>query len=230
MQIDKPTAAHHELPCGAARLQRAKIMQETALITVDLVRETTLQSLARMIQSLLHLADSVQQLPRERARATIDTPLKIAKIWHNQFCGSTRSRRAQVSDKIADGEIDFMANCRDNWHSRMKYCSCDNFFVELPQVLDAAATARDHDQIEGGLFRVAHVFNLRTQLTKLRHIYFCKFANGHGDFLGCACSLNAHWVNQNLQPRRAPTQHIQYIADRCTARGGDESDSPRQFR
>src|SRR6266404_8103841 len=119
MQIDKSTAAHRELPCGAARSQRAKIMQETALITVDLVRKTTLQSLARMIQPLLRLADSVQQLPRESTRATLDTPLKIGNIWHNQFRGSARGGRAEVSDKIADGEIDFVANCRDNWHCRM---------------------------------------------------------------------------------------------------------------
>ena len=86
-------------------------MQETALITVDLMRETTLQSLARVVEPLLRVADSVQQLARERAHATVEPPLKVDNIGHDQFRGSAGCRRAQIRDEIADGKINFVTHC-----------------------------------------------------------------------------------------------------------------------
>ena len=71
-------------------------MQEAALVTVDLVREAALQSLARVVESLLRVAYAVQQLARERAGATVDAPLEIVNIGHNQFRCRARCGRAEI--------------------------------------------------------------------------------------------------------------------------------------
>ena len=106
MQIGKTIAAHHQLVQWAACLQNAKGMHDGALHRVDVVRETTLQSLAPVIQALLRVAYTVQQLARKQARATLDLPLKIDNIGDNQFRGGTGRRRAQVCDEIGNREID----------------------------------------------------------------------------------------------------------------------------
>src|SRR5207244_10386110 len=111
MQITETVAPHHELAHGTARLQHAKRMQEAALVRVDLMRKTALQRLTRVIEPLLRVTDAIQQLASQRARATVDPPLEVNNIRNNQFRGSTRRRRAQVRDEIADGEIDFMTHC-----------------------------------------------------------------------------------------------------------------------
>src|SRR5262245_35970865 len=116
MQIGKTTAAHHELARRTARLQRTRDVHETALVVLELVREATLQSLSCMIQTLLGVADPAKQLTRDRARATVESPLQIDNVRHDQFSSSARRGRAQIGDEIADGKIDFMANCRNNWH------------------------------------------------------------------------------------------------------------------
>ncbi len=110
MQIDKTVAAHDEFAGGAARLQRRRNVQKTALVTVDLVAETAPQSLAGMIEPLLRVAHPVEQLAPERTRAVIHVPAKIGNVRDNEFRRCARSRGAQVGHEIADGEIDFVAD------------------------------------------------------------------------------------------------------------------------
>jgi hypothetical protein len=107
-------------------------VEKTALVTVDLVREAALQNLACVVQPLLRVLDPVEQLARKPARATIDPPVKIDNIRDNQFRCSARCGRAQISNEITDGKIDFVTDRRDNWHRGIKYCPCNNLFVELP--------------------------------------------------------------------------------------------------
>src|SRR5438552_10093458 len=132
MEIDKSIAAHHEFAHRTAHLQRGSDVEETAPVTVDLVREAALQNLACVIQALLRVAYPVQQLACERAGATVDPPLKIDNIRHNQFRRGARRWRAQIRNEIADGEIDFVTDRGDNWHRGMKNRARDNLFVELP--------------------------------------------------------------------------------------------------
>ena len=107
-------------------------MEKTALVALNLVAEAALQRFARVIQTLLRVAEPIHQLAPERTRATIDAPLKIDNIGDNQFRGGAGGGRAQISDEIADGKIDFVTHRRDNGHGGMEYCACDNLFVELP--------------------------------------------------------------------------------------------------
>src|SRR5207249_7544156 len=130
--IDKTVAAHHELPRKLSGLQRRCNVEEPVFITVNLVREATLQSLARVVQPLLRVAQPVQQLAHKHARATIDPPVKIDNIGYNQFRRSARCRRAQIRDEIPNRKIDFVTYRRDNWHHGIEYCSCDDLFIELP--------------------------------------------------------------------------------------------------
>src|SRR5437773_11048072 len=115
MQIGKTVAAHYELAGGTARLQSGSDVEETAFVAVDLVRKAALQGLARVVEPLLRVAHPVQQLAGKPARATVNSSLKIDNIGHNQFCRSARCRRAQIGDEIANGKIDFVTDCRDNW-------------------------------------------------------------------------------------------------------------------
>jgi hypothetical protein len=107
-------------------------MEEASPVIVELVRQAPLQSLTCVIQTLLRVTEPVQELPRKRTRASIDLPLKIDNIGHNQFTGCAGSRRPQVRHEIADGKIDFMADRRDYWYRGIKYRSRHDFFVELP--------------------------------------------------------------------------------------------------
>jgi hypothetical protein len=50
-------------------------MAQTALVALNLMRKTTLQGLARVVEPLLRVAYAIQQLAAQRACATIDLPL-----------------------------------------------------------------------------------------------------------------------------------------------------------
>src|SRR6266550_1421123 len=189
-------------------------MVQTALVALNLMRETTLQGIPRVIETLLRVAYAVQQLAVQRARATIDLALEIYDIRDNQFGGGARGRRTQICDKVADSKIDFVTDSRDDWHGGMEYCARDDLFIELPQIFDAATAARDHDEIDRGKYLVR-----RGEL-----------ANGHCNFLRRSGSLHAHRIDQNLQPRRATTEHVQNVANRCSAWRGHNPYPSRKSR
>src|SRR5204863_6423582 len=115
MQIGEMVPAHHEFAGGTARLQSGSDVEETAFVAVDLVGKAALQGLASVVEPLLRVAHPVQQLACKPARANVNSPLKIHNIGYNQFCRSARCRRAQIGDEIANGKIDFVTDCRDNW-------------------------------------------------------------------------------------------------------------------
>ena len=51
-------SAQHEFARGTACLQRTRDVKKAALVTVDSMRQATLQHLARVIEPLLYVADS----------------------------------------------------------------------------------------------------------------------------------------------------------------------------
>ena len=59
----------------------------------------------------------------------------------DDFGGGARRGGAQVGDKIADGEIDFMADGGYDGQGGFKNGASDDFFVEGPEVFEAAAAA-----------------------------------------------------------------------------------------
>src|SRR6476660_4376362 len=148
MKVVKMVATHHQFVHGTARLHHTQGMVQTALVALNLMRETTLQGVPRVVDPLLRVAYAVKQLAPQRARATIDLALEIYDIRDNQFGRGTWGRRAQICDKIANGKIDFVTDCRDDWHVGMEYCASDDLFIELPQIFDAPTAARDHDEID----------------------------------------------------------------------------------
>src|SRR5512132_2010879 len=176
-------------------------MAQTALVALNLMRKTTLQGIPRVVEPLLRVAYAIQQLAAQRARATVDLALEIYDIRDDQFGRGAWGRCAQICDKVADGKIDFVTDSRDDWHGGMEYRARNDLFVELPQIFNAATAARDHDEIDRRKYLVRRG----------------KLPNGHCNFLRCADSLHAHRVDQNLQPRRATTEHVQNVADSCAA-------------
>src|SRR6266850_31310 len=170
-------------------------MVQTALAALNLMRETTLQGIPRVIEPLLRVTYAVQQLAAQRARAPIDLALEIYDIRDNQFGGSARGRCAQICDKVANGKIDFVTDRRNDWHGGIEYRASDDLFIELPQILNATAATCDDDEID----------------SRKRLVGRGELANGHSNFLCCADSLHAHRVDQNLQPRRATAEHVQHV-------------------
>src|SRR5215831_12303575 len=134
-----------------------------------------------MIEALLRVAHAIEQLAAEPARATFQITDKIDHVAHNQFCCRAWRRRAKIGDEIANRKIDFVSYGGDDWNFGRGNRSGDNFFVELPKVFNAAAAARDDDQIDR------------------REIFagFRELADCDRDFLRRTSSLNADRADQD---------------------------------
>ena len=179
LQIAKAISSQHQFAQRAAGLQGRESMRKSASIILDLVGEATAQRFTGMIEPLLPIAHSVDQLPAESARAGLDVPAKIDNVGHDQLRGRARRRRTQVGHEIGDGEIDLVPNRRNDRHCHVSNCARHYLFIELPQILHASAAASEDDEIDS-----CKIFAGTRQLS-----------DRDRDFLGRARSLDAHGID-----------------------------------
>ena len=151
MQIDEAIAPHEQLASGAASLQRASDVDETALVIVDLVRETPAQSFASVIDLLLasrRSGSAIHGQPRVRIHRS--RRRRSTMSGHDQFRRGAGSRCAQIRHEIADSEIDFVSNRR----RRLAPRDIDNVARATISSLNSHKSsmlpppARDHDKVE----------------------------------------------------------------------------------
>ena len=86
----------------------------------------------------------------------------------DQLCGRAGCFSPHIGREIAEREIDFVPDSGDDGDPRSGHCAHERLLIERPQVLQTAATAADHEQIEmrtrsrlaefmGQLQRVVHL-------------------------------------------------------------------------
>lgn len=66
-------------------------------------------------------------------------------VLGDDFRGGAGSGRADVGDEITDSEVDFVADGGDNGNGRFEDGARDGFFVERPEIFQAAAAAGQKD-------------------------------------------------------------------------------------
>src|SRR2546422_2317144 len=84
-----------------------------------------------------------------------------SRDWSSDVCSSdlkntlgddfrrrARRSRADIRHEIADGEINLVADRRNDRHGRLKNRARHGFFVERPKVFKTPAAARDEDEIQ----------------------------------------------------------------------------------
>jgi hypothetical protein len=75
MEIGQIVAAHQQFANRTARLYDPESMIQAVFEALNFMRETALQGFARVIQALLRIPYTVEQLASQRPRAPIDLPL-----------------------------------------------------------------------------------------------------------------------------------------------------------
>ena len=89
--------------------------------------------------------------PQRRVAALVERPharLQLLLGLHHALGGGRRRRRAQVGDEVGDREVGLVADGRDRRDRGGRDRARDALLVEGPQVLEAAAAAREHDHVE----------------------------------------------------------------------------------
>src|ERR1700693_764103 len=171
-----------ELAESTMRLQIARAMPQFRKVVAHLMDETP-GTLSEMIFELL-------------ARA------------YDNFSGSGRSGSADIGNKIRNGEIALVADASN--HSNFRRCdrAHNNFFVEGPQILERAASARDDDYFHG--------FHAIEMLER-----------GY-NFTRCEITLNLHRVQHHMRVRKSPLQNAENVHDGGTSGRGHHTDATRQ--
>src|SRR5262249_46965495 len=87
LQIAKALSSQHEFTRRTAGLQGGEGVDKPAPVIVDLVCEAAAQCFASVIEPLLPIAHSVDQLPADSAHARVHLPAKIDNIGNDQLRG-----------------------------------------------------------------------------------------------------------------------------------------------
>ena len=138
-------------------------------------------------------------------------PLQEGRLLLDDHLGRGRGRRGpEVGDEIGDGEVDLVADGRDDGHGRAGDGPGHGLLVEGPQVLDGAAAAADDEDLDTG--PAAQGLDALDDL-------------GRG-----ALALDAGRVDDDVEPGVAALEDAQDIADGRPRRRGHDADRPRPER
>ncbi len=121
-----------------------------------------------------------------------------AGAFGDQLGGGAGGSGAEVGDEIANGKIDFVADGADDGEAGVEDGAGDFFFVEGPEVFEAAAAAGDEDEVEGVL--------------RVGGGPVVEGADGAGDFLGGSSSLDAAGGEEDFEGGLAAFDDVEDVA------------------
>ena len=132
----------------------------------------------------------------------------LGPVAGEKLGGSAGGGRAQIGDKVGDGEVGLMSHGGDGGHAARGQGAGDDFFVEGPEVFEAAATAGDDEEIdllpgaEGG--------------------------DGFGDFLRGAGALDADAPNEDADAGGTALEDAEHVLQHGALQGCDHADDFRE--
>jgi hypothetical protein len=135
---------------------------------------------------------------------------QLGAFGTDQFGGGGRCGCAPVGDEVRDGEVGFVADASDDRNRACAYRPRHDFFVESPQVLDAATAA--HQQHDIASAEPAGNFERS------------------GDLLRRPFTLDLHGKDHHFDGWVAPVERGQYVPERRRLPRGDHADRARQGR
>jgi len=130
--------------------------------------------------------------------------------FNHQLCRSGGRWRAQIGDKVGNGEIRLMANGRDHRNRRTENGSRQRFIVERSQVFNGAAAARDDNHVHG--FGAVEMPDARR------------------NFLSRRFALHLRGINLYANIFMATGQNVEHVLQGCAARRSYQPNAPRQRR
>ena len=140
---------------------------------------------------------------------------QFTRVGGEDFRCSAGSGRAEVGGEIADCEIDFVSNGAHDRDRAGCHGARDRFFIEFPEVFQAAATTSHHNHIEGG---------------QAGGRWIAKQADGLGYLGGGTFSLNPHRTYDNFDASLAAVKDMEEILNGCACGRGHYADAAREFR
>ena len=148
----------------------------------------------------------------------------------NSLCDDFRRRARRgspnVRDKIANGEIDLMPHRRDDRQTRFKDSARDDFLIEGPEIFQAAAAARDEDQVQIRP-RSSRRPEALLGTPALDSIELIQQPNARGNFRSRPVALDTARRHHDLQARIAALHDVQHVANRGARGRSHEPDALR---
>jgi hypothetical protein len=140
---------------------------------------------------------------------------KFGGVSGEDFRGGAGSRGSEVGGEIANGKIDFVTYGAHDRDRAGCHGARHHFFIEFPEVFQAAASTSHYNHIEG---------------RQAAGRWIAKQANGFGDLGGCAFSLNSHRTDDDFDASLTAVKDIQEILNGCACGRSHHADAAGELR
>src|SRR3984957_13666630 len=157
---------------------------------------------------MLPLGEMKTHLLRDAPGVFGNVPLEFVAGADHDFGGGRGRRRAQVGDKIGDGEIGFMADAGDDGNYGFGNRAGHRLFVESPQIFEGTSAAGQNQHVDG--FDAVEI------------------PQGLHDFHRRARALNLDREQADLGVGESPFQYAQDVANSRSSGRSDHADATRK--
>ena len=135
------------------------------------------------------------------------------EAFGDQFGGGAGGSGAEIGHKVADGKVDFVSDGGDDGEGGMEDSAGDAFFVEGPEVFEAAAASREEDKVK--------------TIVRVGAAPVVEQFDGTGDVFGGTSALHAAGGEDEFQAGMAALDDVEDVADGSAGGGSDEADAVR---
>ncbi len=122
--------------------------------SVSTILEPLMHCVLRSLREAVQLEAGVDESSSSDQPKTVGQPVEVegdfAAIRDRDLAGLAGRQRAAVGSEIGECHVDLMTDPRNHGHARARDGPGHGFFVEGPEVLQAATAAGHHDQIGAG--------------------------------------------------------------------------------
>src|SRR5215813_660817 len=132
----------------AVREARSHFIGALAPLAKQFERAAETTACTEFVNAAAQNENAIAHLFDKRFAKIVDVLIEFAAGLHDEFRGSGGSGRANVRDKIGDGEIGFVADTGDDGNFRIENGTSDDLFVEGPEILHRAAAAGENQDID----------------------------------------------------------------------------------
>src|SRR4030095_3933249 len=127
----------------------------------------------------------------------------------DEFGSSGRCGCSFVSHKVCDGEISFVAHCRDHWNCRSTNRARDLLLIKCPEIFGRSSATTNNKYIDE--------FSYST-VAESTFVIIIYQSDRSRDIASCSISLNACWREKHVHGSCSPGDHAEDVANGSSSR------------
>ena len=127
---------------------RLQVVEPLSQVEKPIERFAEDSATTQRVEQFAGTANSTAHLPHQPLSEGVEGGADVTLVRHDDLRSFARRRRGAVGHEVRKGDVDLMADGTDDRNPGTEDGLGDDFFIERPQIFDAAAASTNDDYVD----------------------------------------------------------------------------------